>query len=166
MSDTFRVRPSDKGDIEKIMKAYQHSLGKVLDHKNEEYEKLQMALSAANEQVQQVRSERESRQQCYETHLQKSDQKGVIQLEAIRMAAAHSDYLRERIHQQVKLEERAKAELEKTKQHWLEARREVQVLESHKAMEEKFFLKAQDKLAQQLLDEMAVNQYFRRRQSL
>lgn len=148
------------------MKAYQHSLGKVLDHKNEEYEKLQMALSVANAQIEEVRSERVSRQQCYESHLEKSDQKGAIRLETIRMAAAHSDYLRERIKQQVKLEERASAELEKTKQRWLEARREVHVLESHRAREEKVYTKAQDRVAQQLLDEMAINQFFRRRQSL
>lgn len=148
------------------MKAFSHSLGKVLDHKNETYQKLQMELTLANEHVELIKAERRSRQQRYELHLKKSDTAEVITLEEIRIAQAHSEYLRSMIHHQSVLEEDASTELQKTQNRWMEARRDVHVLERHRDREEKAFVQAQDRTTQQLLDEMAQNQFFKRRQSL
>lgn len=148
------------------MKAYTHSLGKVLDHKNEEYQKLQMELTLANEHVELIKAERRDRQRLYELHLKKSDQAEVITLEEIRIAEAHSEFLRSRIQQQSRIEEDANRELQKTQNKWIDARREVHVLERHREREEKTYNQVQERNAQQLLDEMALNQFFRRRQSL
>lgn len=148
------------------MKAFRHSLGKVLDHKNEEYQKLQMELALANEHVELIKAERRSRQQHYELHLKKSDQAEVITLEEIRIAQAHSEFLRSRIQQQSQIEADANRELQKTQNKWIDARREVHVLERHREREEKAYNQVQERSAQQLLDEMALNQFFRRRQSL
>lgn len=148
------------------MKAFRHSLGKVLEHKNEEYQKLQMELALANEHVELIKAERRSRQQHYERHLKKSDQAEVITLEEIRIAQAHSEFLRSRIQQQFQIEADANRELQKTQNKWIDARREVHVLERHREREEKAYNQVQERSAQQLLDEMALNQFFRRRQSL
>ncbi|MZQ99725.1 MAG: hypothetical protein GT601_18830 [Acidaminobacter sp.] len=148
------------------MKAYRHSLGKVLDHKNEAYQKLQMELTLANEHVELIKAERRSRQQLYELHLKKSDHAEVVTLEEIRIAHAHSEYLRTMVHQQSKLEEHANSELQKTQSRWMDARREVHVLERHREREEQAFNQVQERHTQQLLDEMALNQFFRRRQTL
>lgn len=145
------------------MKTFQHSLGRVLNHRQNEFERIQLELSQAKDQMSQIQAERHLRQQSYEQHLKASETAEIIKIEELRMAHAHLDYLRGQMHQQAQLEAHAGSELENATQRWMRARQDVKVLERHRELERQAHQKDLSRQEQQWLDEIANQQYFRKR---
>ena len=120
-------------------------------------------MSQAKDQMSEIQAERRRRQQSYEKHLRASETAEIIKIEELRLAHAHLDYLRGQMHQQAQLEAHAGSELEKATQRWMRARQDVKVLERHRELEHQAHQKDLGRQEQQWLDEIANQQYFRKR---
>lgn len=145
------------------MQSYQYSLGKVLDHKDTETKKIHTELIMVSETLEAIQTERRNKQMRYERHLQNSDAPSRLEFDRIRMVNAHGEYLRKQVEHQVKKEINLSKQLEDIQQRWTETRLEVKVLERHREREQKHFQTELDRKAQHQMDEMALNQYHRKR---